>query len=241
MLNYFRGFDACVGDACAFLDVQRPAFFELAALWPGYVATFDTFAEPEAYYRGFCGDMGRSNLCVNILDQFGRFDIAGLLPQLPAEAQDGQKMTMADIGCGAAALSFPSASRYKRAYFIDLPNISQEFVDWRIQKYGQSNFEIGGLDVLSEPVNIMICIDVLEHIAKSSDFFTEMDDRLAPGGVLVLRAPWRSIAPHREHLEEAETNWREAGGAKRLEEGYDLVHPLAAGGLYRKKFGNQNH
>jgi SAM-dependent methyltransferase len=237
MSDFFRSFDSCVGDACAFLDIERPAFFDLASQWPHYVARFGSFPEPEAYYRGFCGDAGRSNLCVNILDQFGRFDIAGILPQLPAAAADGRKLTLADIGCGAAALSFPLAERYDRVFLIDLPNLAQDFIDWRARRLGVSNIFCCEMAGMTAQVDVMINIDVLEHIPRSSNFFREMDDRLAPGGILVLRAPWRSIAPHPEHLAEAEADWNEAGGAQRLQDNYDLVHPLAAGGIYRKKAG----
>lgn len=235
MLQYFSLFDNCVTDACEFLGAERPEFFELAAAWIGYTEKFSSYAQPEQYYREFVGDAGRANLCANIIDQFGRIDIARLLPQLPNFTQDGQRLSLADVGCGTAALSFPQAARYERAHLVDLPNMAQEFVRWRTNKYGFSNIITGDLTSIETPVQVMTCIDVLEHLANSSDFFRMMHARLSPGGLLVLRIPWRSLAPHPEHLAEAEANWHEDGGEELLRACYHQIQPIAAGGIYRRK------
>ena len=92
----------------------------------------------------------------------------------------------------------------------------------------------GNLEGIAEPVHIMICFDVLEHIPRSSEFFHVMDSRLRPDGLLLLRTPWYSMVPHIEHLPEAEENWKQGGGEALLTERYKLLHPLEYGGVYQK-------
>ncbi len=233
-VNFFRAFDACVTDACDFLGITRSEFFELAGQWPRHVDRFQTFESPEDFYRGFQGEVGRSNLCANIIDQFTRFDIAEILTRLPCVSAMGFPLTLADVGCGTAALTFPLAAKYGRAYLIDLPNISQDFISFRLGKHDYPNIFTGQLSDIATDVNVMVSLDVLEHISQSSEYFRSMDRVLSPGGLLLLRAPWHSLFPHKEHLPEAEANWREDGGAALLDENYTLIRPFFAGGIYLK-------
>ncbi len=86
---------------------------------------------------------------------------------------------------------------------------------------------------IATPVHVMLCIDVLEHIAQASAFFLQMDRLLSRGGVLVLRVPWASMAPHPEHLPEAEADWIGEGQGV-LERNYQLIRPFSFGGIYHK-------
>lgn len=235
MKQYLLSFDNCVTDACAFLGIERQQFFQLASVWGDYVRTFHDHANPEDFYRGFVGEAGRSNLCANILDQFCQLEVATVLPGLPVQGRDGAPLSFADFGCGTAALSFPVAVRFGRAHLVDLPNLAQDFVAWRCRRHGCDHIQTGTIGAVLAPVDVALCIDVLEHIAESSAFFARIDQSVRPGGVLILRAPWHSVAPHVEHLPAAEADWLHRGGAAMLAQRYDKLRDIQYGGIYRKR------
>lgn len=180
----------------------------------------------------FSGDMGEANICANIMAQFSRIQLYQHIRRM-ALVRAG--LVFADVGCGSGALSFPMASFLHSVYFVDVPNLAQEFLQWRCRRRKVSNTWVGGLDEMELAVEAMVCIDVLEHIAPSSDFFRKMHRRLIPGGLLFLQAPWASTCPNPEHLPEAEADWYENGGNEMLSAQYDLIMPFDAGGLYHKK------
>jgi 2-polyprenyl-3-methyl-5-hydroxy-6-metoxy-1,4-benzoquinol methylase len=218
----------CVQDACFFLHVDQSAFLRMAADWQQYVEQFSSYAQPEAFYRAFTGSMGRSNLCANIVDQFSRQEIITCLQSIP----DG--VSLADVGCGSAALSLPLASRLSHLFLLDLPNLAQDFVLWRMARYALTAVTVGEMAVWQQKVDVVLCVDVLEHIAHASAFFRQMDARLRTRGLLIVRMPWYSQFPHREHLPEAEENWLHQGGAELLQRQYRLLQPIEYGGLYEK-------
>ena len=209
----------------------------MAEKWPEYDRQFADYSEPTEFYKSWQGDIGRSNLCANILDQMSRLDLAEVVRLLPSATDDGEPLTLADVGCASAAQIFPYVSRYQHVHLLDLPNINQDFIKWRAQAHGYNHISTGGLEDIENPVNIMMCFDVLEHIPNSSGFFLVMDSRLQRNGLLLLRTPWYSMVPHIEHLPEAEENWHQQGGAQRLAKHYKLIEPLEYGGIYQKIAG----
>jgi 2-polyprenyl-3-methyl-5-hydroxy-6-metoxy-1,4-benzoquinol methylase len=232
VFDYFIDLDECVTDACTFLEISRPRFYELAQNWSLYHQTFRTFERPEDFYLSFKGEMGRANLCANILNQFSRLELYSLVRQFPGIKPD---LRMADIGCGAAALSFPQMRKVKgTSFLVDVPNLAQDFIRWRCARHGLDHVSVGGLGDMSAQVHVMICIDVLEHVANSSAMFRHMDAMLGAGGLLLFQAPWASQVPNVEHLPEAEADWHQNGGADLLSTNYDKLSELPCGGLYRK-------
>lgn len=235
MIEYYENIDSCVTDACGFLGIERYEFFNLAKQWQNNLRQFSSFKNPQDFYLSWQGDVGRSNLCVNILDQFSRTDLADLFPRIPTTDASGNLISMADIGCGTAALSFPFAKSFASAFLVDVPNMAQSFIRWRCDRHKISNVWTGSLGDMPKAVTVMLCVDVLEHIAESSKFFREMDQRLFSGGVLLLRTPWASIVPEPTHIPEAEADWYSGGGAELLAEKYRLIRPLPFGGVYHKQ------
>lgn len=231
-MQYFEELDQCIGDACMFLRTDRAGFFERAKAWAAYSRAFPSFATPEDFYLSFDGEMGEANLCANIVNQFSRIQ---LYQHIRRMAQVREGLVFADMGCGSGALTYPMSSFLRSIYFVDVPNLAQEFLRWRCRRNRLGNAWVGGLDELQAPIEAMICIDVLEHIARSSDVFRAMHQRLIPGGLLFIQTPWASTCPNPEHLPEAEADWYENGGNDILTSEYDLVMPFDAGGLYHKK------
>jgi len=235
MTNYFEKVDSCITDACAFLEIERSEFFTLARRWDSYVHQFTSFDEPIDFYKSWQGDVGKSNLCANIVDQFSRFEVASVLDHLCSNIRKDTPLAFADVSCGTAALSFDCSKLYGRAHLTDLPNLSQDFIAFRCKRHGLTHVAGGGLESITSPVQVMVSVDVLEHVRESSAFFRLMDERLSAGGLMLLRIPWYSVAPHPEHLPEAEANWKiREGGEETIRTRYKLIHPIQYGGVYQK-------
>ena len=85
--------------------------------------------------------------------------------------------------------------------------------------------QVHSLDEISsdQMFDLILCVDVLEHLADSGQVFFSLDKRLHEGGYLVLQAPWGGIP---EHIPEALENWIHSGAQRRLEEGYEKIGNL---------------
>ena len=42
-----------------------------------------------------------------------------------------------DFGCGTGALSFAFSDSVKEILYVDVPNLAQDFLLWRIKKYSK--------------------------------------------------------------------------------------------------------
>ena len=130
---------------CLLLSANR-AFdlFRFGREVAGYDRQFADYSEPTEFYKSWQGDIGRSNLCANILDQMSRLDLAEVVRLLPSATDDGEPLTLADVGCASAAQIFPYVSRYQHVHLLDLPNINQDFIKWRAQAHGYNHISTGG-------------------------------------------------------------------------------------------------
>ena len=83
--------------------------------------------------------------------------------------------------------------------------------------------------------DLIICVDVLEHLKNPSEvFIKKIDPKLRKGGVLLLTAPWGG--GHITHLEEAPADWHRSG-AKVLADRYRrkfIIEPIDVSGIYLK-------
>lgn len=90
-------------------------------------------------------------------------------------------------------------------------------------------------------VDLVLCIDVLEHLRSPSKTFFLLDQKLRDGGFLILQAPWGG---HPEHLEEAPQDWETSGGKSMLQTRYlplaKMNDALDTSGLYIKKLCGKN-
>ena len=184
--------------------------------------------------------MGAANLPVNIRDQFSRDYIAMALFLLfgPPFTFTGRLL---DFGCGTAAISLSFKRQFvprARLYLADVENLPAEFVRYRIERGGDSNVMFCGIALEEIPeasLDLILCIDVLEHLPNPSEVFALLDHKLRPGGILILQAPWGG---HPEHLDCAPIDWVNQGGHNRLEDGYRLMMQMAANclsGVYWKR------
>ena len=237
---------ACLADALEFLRARGfcDTWEEMNALageWSAHVAsTFDP-AEPEPFYHTWNGRAGAANIPTNILDQFTRdYVVAALmLVVAPPYTFAGNLL---DFGCGTAALSLAWRADFaprSRLFLADMDNLPREFVKYRIDKRQDKDVRLVSVDlrdIADNSLDLILCIDVLEHLRTPSDTFRLLDRRLKSGGVLILEAPWSDQG---EHLACAPVDWETNGGAELLEARYHRFGRMASGiplsGLYWKK------
>jgi SAM-dependent methyltransferase len=229
--------EEAVTDACEFLGVTRPRFFELALAWPELGAALWERSTPETFYTGWTGDTGRAAVAANVMDQFTRQDVWGALSQvMPAR---GGWLFM-DYGCGTGSASFPFLGHCAQAVMVDVPNLNQEFLRWRLQRHGLDHVAVLSPDQAVElpldTFDLVACVDVLEHLPEPTQVFQRLDAWLRCGGLLIQRSPWAHDDEELgEHLPEATADWhRSGGGAEQIGARYEALLPMAFGAVYHK-------
>ena len=238
--------EACLEEALDFLRPRgfcdtRDAMDALAAEWSGYVAaTFDPAAS-EAFYGTWTGRMGAANIPTNIRDQFTRDYVVAALALVfaPPYAFAGDLL---DFGCGTAAISLAWRADFaprSRLFLADVDNLPREFVKYRLDRRRERDVHLVGVDlceVADGSLDLILCVDVLEHLRTPSDTFRLLDRKLKSGGVLILEAPWSDEG---EHLACAPVDWEKNGGQELLDTRYHRLGRMASGiplsGLYWKK------
>lgn len=227
-----------IEDAMSLLDITLSDYVELCHSWEKLSAELWKTTDHKEFYLHWQGDHGRANLCANLRNQF-------MLPWVYDFFMKKNSQKLCDFGCGTASLSFAALlnGRVGHLTCLDVPNYSKEFVDYRIQKYNAGDSAVWD-DVLSfdfkknrETFDVVMCIDVLEHIDNPSDVLrNKIYPLLKRGGQLVLRAPW---GRHPEHLKEAIDDFYGKGvGRGFLIEKFKKVRQFEAldvSGVYIKK------
>ena len=232
-------FDEAVTDTCAKFELSRPEFFASAMQWDEYRDRLWAVTDPDTFYLAWNGKVAKANVCMNIIDQFSRVSLWHYLYGI-VEQMKRNPVTLLDYGCGTAVLSFPFLKDCARGILMDVPNAVQDFVRWRLQEHGLGHAAALRPEMIQElpsgAFNLVLCIDVLEHLPNPTGIFRELMRLTAPGGIFLLRAPWaREGEPLCEHLPEAPRDWfRSGGGAQLLDSAFTLLASLDHGGIYRK-------
>lgn len=208
--------------------------------WEQFVLNHFDKNNPDGFYRNWVDEAGAMNIAANIFDQFSRIYVVGALNVI-----FGQPYSFAgrilDFGCGTAAIS----SCWQRSFapsaellLADVENLSREFIRYQCKKYPEYKVlltEVTLDDVPDNSFDLVLCIDVLEHLRSPSKTFFLLDQKLRYGGFLLLQAPWGG---HPEHLEEAPQDWQTSGGKSALHTRYlqlaKMNDALDTSGLYIK-------
>jgi SAM-dependent methyltransferase len=134
--------------------------------------------------------------------------------------RSSQPQMLADVGCGTGAFTIGAALRGYQALGLSWDKRNQQVAAERAAMCGAktSSFEI--LDVrqldsrkdLREVFDVILCAEVIEHIANDQKLMSDVAACLKPGGRLLLTTPnqyYRAITPSDEgpFIPDREDGW----------------------------------
>ena len=188
---------------------------ELARAWPELSRALWERTTPKTFYRSWDGEVGASGLAANVVGQLSRpYVAAAFIRHLR-----GFRGRILDFGCGTATLSLAWQRDFApnaHLYLADVNNLARRFVKWRLDKCPSRHVEMVATDLQVIPdgeLDVLVCLDVLEHLPNPSEVFIAIERKLKHGGLLFIQAPWGGGF---EHLAEAPIDWGKKGGAERL-------------------------
>lgn len=135
-------------------------------------------------------ELGREWLCLNLFTQLGfNLDFYRALLRSDKIHEGGE---VYDYGCGCAALSLMLNDKFnfEKLTLSDLDNYASDFVKYYIQSTGKTNIEweniLNSDKNKKDDYDIVICLDVLEHLENSFSHFMHLHNKLKKNGILVL-------------------------------------------------------
>ena len=182
------------------------------------------------FYESWNSDAALKNVCANIFNQLIWFDIYNVCAEYTTKAD-----YIIDYGCGTGALSIGLALDNKiknHLVLLDVPNDVSRFREFRINKHSLINIKQENVFTFKaeSKANLIICIDVLEHLENSSSvFINQMCPMLKIGGHMILRAPWRG---QMTHIDSAADDFYLNGGRKYLSHHFEEVDRFSSLDIY---------
>jgi SAM-dependent methyltransferase len=190
------------------------------------------------FYKKWDGMLGAINIATNYSDQLRRPYVLSSMMKYIGKNFDG---CVLDYGCGTASLSLSYQRKFSpkmRLVLSDVKNLPQKFVKFYASKNKKYDIKVCGIDIKEIPDNsldVIICIDVLEHLKNPSEVFFLLNKKLKRNGILFLKAPWLG---HPEHLEESPVDWNNNAGRKLLRDKYKILYRFnpfrSPSGVFRK-------
>jgi 2-polyprenyl-3-methyl-5-hydroxy-6-metoxy-1,4-benzoquinol methylase len=105
-----------------------------------------------------------------------------------------QQMKVLDLGCGTGALDFYLASNGSSVYGIDISDRAITSCKENAQAFDlnkKCQFKATTLEDFKtkDKFDLVLCIEVIEHIEKDSAAIKKISTLLKPGGILILSTP----------------------------------------------------
>lgn len=102
--------------------------------------------------------------------------------------------TALDVGCGAGLLAEPLARLGARVTAIDAA--PELIAAARLHAKGQGleiDYHVSAVEELGGEFDLITSMEVIEHVADPESFVRALSARLAPGGLLILSTPNRTL------------------------------------------------
>lgn len=217
---------------------KRDSIKRLSKLWGKHsIKELNGLPPSEEFYKKWVGRLGVLNIAANSIDQFKR---PYLLRALRENISDNFKGKILDYGCGTASFSLSYQKKYtqkSQVILSDVKNLSLEFVRDYAKRNNKFRIKIVDVDlkkIKDKSIDVILCIDVLEHLKNPSETFLLLDKKLKKEGLLFLKAPWGG---HPEHLKEAPLDWK-GYGKNYLKDNYKILKRFnyfrSPSGVYKK-------
>lgn len=110
-----------------------------------------------------------------------------------------------DFGAGIGTLIILLAEGGLNVTYLDIKGVTSDFAKWRINRRGLKVNFIESNDeptCLEEKYDVIICIDVLEHLENPVAYLKEFHEHLRKDGLLILKVDFNFSDDHPMHLEE---------------------------------------
>lgn len=154
---------------------------------------------------------------------------------------NNHSLSCCDWGCGSGSLSFALNEKYKFSLLdlYDLDNYPSDFVKYFIEKTNLNN--ANWIDILNnndtKTYDLVICLDVLEHIENSYESLLKISSKVKKGGLLALSIAFE--CDDHSHLAKASQNFFiDNDGLEFLNANfklkYKLVNHYLVSGIYEK-------
>ena len=149
------------------------------------------------FYESWSDEVALKNVCANVVNQMIWYENYNVCAAYASEAN-----YVIDYGCGTGTLSLAlklDEIIKNKLVLLDVPNDVFKFREFRIAKNCLKNVYQDNIFTYNSPelADLIICLDVLEHIEESSLVFI---DKICPmikvGGHIILRAPGRGQLTH---------------------------------------------
>ena len=128
--------------------------------------------------------------------EFLRLSIDAHWPEVRHEAKPLAGKSVLDIGCGAGLICEPMARLGGEVTGVDAATQNVSVAATHSEAVGLDirymAGEVGSLDIGA--FDLVICSEVIEHVADKPAFIADVAARLAPGGLLVMSTPNRTAA-----------------------------------------------
>lgn len=212
-----------IDDAITFYNLTKEGFYKNIESWEKTEKKlFDDASSIKEFYESWNDQASIQNTCVNIINQLIWFENYNICANYTVDSN-----VVIDYGCGTGSLSFGLALNKKmknKLILLDVPNDIDSFRQYRIKEHELSNVTSGNIFSFKEKeiADLIICLDVLEHLEDSSDvFINKMYPLLKLGGYLILRAPWRG---QMTHIDQAADDFYLNGGRKFLSDNFKEIY-----------------
>lgn len=206
-----------------FYDLTRQEFFENIEKWQfTEKKLFDEADNLKEFYESWNDKASIENSCANIINQMVWIENYNVCAKYSVKSD-----VVIDYGCGTGSLAFGLALNHKvknKMILLDVPNDVSKFREYRVSKNNLLSVKTENIFTFDEKhvADLIICLDVLEHLENSSDILmNKIYPLLKVGGNLILRAPWRG---QMTHIDEAADNFYFDGGREFLSKHFSEVY-----------------
>lgn len=232
--------DEIINTATAFMNISKEQFFDnVKKCYAARDAKTTRFSNQKQADEYWTNDINEVWLSLNINLQIN--DYCHVYSDLRYILKDN--MSVCDYGCGSAslALTLNKIHNLKQLDLYDLKNYVSDFAKFAIKNDNLNN--VNWYNVLEDndkKYDVILCLDVLEHLENSYEILLKLHKKLNPGGLLVIKIAFESNDP--SHLPQAAENFYfKNDGLKFMKDKFKLTknfpeETLLINGIYRKKF-----